>query len=362
LKQGKVEYSWNQIRAWLQPKPGAEHTSHGDKVLAMPLQLIAPLFVAQTQATTKAQKKLQVDENIPDLFKKSDLQPRSGTPLARSTPVAAPAVGGSAEGTFAVSLSLVSANWPESLRSEIIAQQLGDSKLEIPSAEIEAKLKIGKAEFIWRHLAAWIKPSPPEIKPSQSDQLVELPLTIIVPLYMQQKPGGAPRKSASPAAAIPDLFTAQGKLVPPVEEEAKATTAAAAPSNKQAQTVSEVFGEPDKRNWTPNEIVQKTAHLPGVAGALIALQDGLLVASFMPPTWRTETIAAFLPQIFGRMNQYSKELRMGDLKSVAFAVEGGTLQIFNAGIIYFAALARTGAPLPLHELNLIATELSRHTK
>ena len=108
--------------------------------------------------------------------------------------------------------------------------------------------------------------------------------------------------------------------------------------------------------------MQKTAQLPGVSGALIALQDGLLVASCMPSEWRTETVAAFLPQIFGRMHQYTKELRMGELQSVTFAVDAGALQIYAAGIIYFATLSRPDAPLPLHELNLIARELSRHTK
>jgi predicted regulator of Ras-like GTPase activity (Roadblock/LC7/MglB family) len=108
--------------------------------------------------------------------------------------------------------------------------------------------------------------------------------------------------------------------------------------------------------------VQKTSTLPGVAGALIALQDGLLVANCMPPEWRSETIAAFLPQIFGRMHQYTKELKMGELQSVTFAVEKGALLIFAAGIIYFAVLSKPETSLPLHELTLIARELSRHTK
>jgi len=73
-------------------------------------------------------------------------------------------------------------------------------------------------------------------------------------------------------------------------------------------------------------------------------------------------VAAFLPQIFGRMSQYTKELKMGEVKNITLVVEQGVLQIFAAGIIYFAALAKAGAQLPQLELNLIATELSRHTK
>jgi len=48
--------------------------------------------------------------------------------------------------------------------------------------------------------------------------------------------------------------------------------------------------------------------------------------------------------------------------SVTVAVEQGTLQVYKAGIIYFAALARPDTTLPLAALNLIARELSRHTK
>jgi predicted regulator of Ras-like GTPase activity (Roadblock/LC7/MglB family) len=141
-----------------------------------------------------------------------------------------------------------------------------------------------------------------------------------------------------------------------------ASTPAAAPPKTQPRSLAELFNEPEKRSWTPNDIVHHTSQLPGVAGALIALQDGLLVAACMPPEARAETIAAFVPQIFGRMSQYTRELQLGEAKGVSFTVESGTLQVFNAGIIYFAALGKTGANLPIPELRLIATELSRHTK
>jgi predicted regulator of Ras-like GTPase activity (Roadblock/LC7/MglB family) len=165
------------------------------------------------------------------------------------------------------------------------------------------------------------------------------------------------------AIAIPEA-TGLGEAAPAARAPApsSASSPVAAPPVKQAEDLAELFGEPDKRNWTPNEIVHKTSCLPDVAGALIALQDGLLVASCMPPPWRTETVAAFMPQIFGRMNQYAKELHMGELTSVSFTLDQGTLQIYNAGIIYFAALGKPGVPLPLANLNLIARELSRHTR
>ena len=69
-----------------------------------------------------------------------------------------------------------------------------------------------------------------------------------------------------------------------------------------------------------------------------------------------------MPQIFGRMSQYTRELQFGEASAVSFTVDGGTLQVFSAGIIYFAALGKPGVHLPLPELQLIATELGRHTK
>lgn len=212
------------------------------------------------------------------------------------------------------------------------------------------------------------------------DYRVDLPLNFVAPLYLQHRAAPAQQRKADLRADIPDVFSQPGQAVEapaspavyaaPLAAPAAPVAPAAAPPpsapakrpRKSGDELAELFGEPDKRTWTPNDIVHKTATLPGVAGALIALQDGLLVASCMPPTCPTETVAAFLPQIFGRMSQYTHELKLGDLHSFAFSVDQGSLQIFNAGIIYFAALSQPGAPLPFQELNLIAKEIGRHTK
>jgi predicted regulator of Ras-like GTPase activity (Roadblock/LC7/MglB family) len=329
--------------------------------------------------------------------------PRPAPPQPAATPAPSPAPSG---GTLSVSINTVNQKWPESVRQ--IVSELGATDLEIPNELIEPAVKSGRIEFAWEQLVTWLRPVPQdEVTLEQGSVVIELPLSVIAPLYLQQSKYKT--KKSSVPGGIPDIFSSKGeKLAQPepeaaveaeeeeVEEEQEEVEAeeptalfqaapapapvqaapvaapvveapaayvpAVVPDRRKAQSLNELFKEANKKNWTPNEIVQKTITLPGVTGALIALQDGLLVAGSMPVPWKTETIAAFIPQIFGRLTQYTKELQMGEVRTVSFGVDSGTLQIFNAGIIYFAALGLHGGSLPVEDLTLIATELSRHTK
>jgi len=296
-------------------------------------------------------------------------------------------------GFLCLPLAVVSGNWPEPVVRDIAQFGLANSRVEIPLQSVDPGLKAGRVEFAWRELCAWLNPpSKPAQVSMNGDMRVPLPLGLIAPLVMRSL-GGAGRRKTAVSDQIPDLFSAAGRpgqpeaaapevpvapvpaptpapapaptpraAPPPFAASAPPPFAASAPVKKAPTNLSELFGEPDKKSWTPNEIVQRTATLPNVAGALIALQDGLLVASNMPQQMKTEMLAAFVPQIFGRLNQYAKELQLGEASGVGFTVQTGTLQVFNAGIIYFAVLGRAGTVLPQSELQLIAAELSRHTK
>jgi len=115
---------------------------------------------------------------------------------------------------------------------------------------------------------------------------------------------------APAAAAAPIPVPVESEFEP--EPSARIFAAAEPEPGLQVRDLAELFGQPDKRNWdAATKFVQKTSELPGVSGALIALQDGLLVASCMPPEWKTETVAAFLPQIFGRMHQIHEGIEDG---------------------------------------------------
>jgi predicted regulator of Ras-like GTPase activity (Roadblock/LC7/MglB family) len=248
--------------------------------------------------------------------------------------------------------------------------------LVIPLEILEKDLKSGRIEHNWIQVCSWItSDSSATDSTKHGDVRLELPLNVVAPLYFKERQASTAKKSYVPSE-IPDLFNSN---VPPTEESAPAeeveTEVEAAPApapasrpagnkakKKVPSNIAELFGEPQKRNWTPNEIVHKTAELDGIAGALIALQDGLLVAACMPPEWKSETVAAFLPQMFGRLKQYARELNVGELKSLMITVEKGPLLVFNAGLIYFAVLGFNEDPMPMQNLTVIATELSRHTK
>jgi predicted regulator of Ras-like GTPase activity (Roadblock/LC7/MglB family) len=194
----------------------------------------------------------------------------------------------------------------------------------------------------------------------------------IAPPAAQSLPTAAP--APQQPALRPSAFT------PPAPSAPSAPPSAAKPGDTNYYTwrddsdqpeATEVFtkkesGAPStaflNRYATPNEIVTKAASFGGVDGALIALPDGLLVASRIPASMNADTIAAFLPQIFGRVSQCTRELRLGDLNNLNFTVGNVPWKIFRVGSIYFAVFGRPGEPLPTSQLVGLAAELDRKGK
>jgi predicted regulator of Ras-like GTPase activity (Roadblock/LC7/MglB family) len=130
----------------------------------------------------------------------------------------------------------------------------------------------------------------------------------------------------------------------------------------QPKDIGEVFGQPGRKNWAPAEVVQKTVGLDAVSGAIITMQDGLLVASEMPAGLSGEAIAAFLPQMFGRMMQYCKELKFGEANKLTLIIDDVPLKIYRVGGIFFAALGRSKETLPDTHLDIVADHLAPQSK
>ena len=294
-------------------------------------------------------------------------------------------------------LAALCETWPEPLRTEIVQMSLINAQVALPANLVEPALRRGRVTFPWRNLRAWI--TPPATAESPHDGLeLELPLKVIAPLFLARQ-GKPVQLSKSPGALglpseIPNLFFGfpqpqAPSEVPetPVDVPAPNETSFAPKpvDTRQSESNSNyyVWGEANaapqidttefrrapttatpptdfsSRHTTPKEIVARAMTLHGVAGALVALPDGLTVASQIPSDLNADTLAAFLPQIYGRVSQCTKELRMGELNNLNFTVGNVPWKVFRIHGVYFAAFGRAGEQLPTAQLAQLAGELDR---
>ena len=296
----------------------------------------------------------------------------SAPPVARSIQPAKPAVAPAVESpVIVVPLTAVAETWPEGVRQEVVQLRLVDARLAIPVALVEECLKRGRVAFPWKLVRSWIRPGTvPPASPHDSQEL-ELPLAVIAPLFVAHRKSGGHQPRVTVSEEIPNLFfglpkpEAPAAAKPadtnyfsradaldaprPTETELKRKAAAGAPSGTDLLV----------KSATPADIVARAAALTGVAGVLIALPDGLMVASRVPAEHNADTLAAFLPHIFTKVSQCTKELRMGELNNLNFTVGNIPWKIFRVNAIFFAAFGKMGEGLPSAELAALAAELDR---
>ena len=293
-----------------------------------------------------------------------------------ATPTPAPARNGTE--VLVVTLASLAETWPDAVRTELVHLNLVDARVALPGEAIERGLKQGKVAFPWKTLRSWIKPTPLPTVSAHDGAMLELPLKVVAPLFLARQQAAAPAQAkVAIDEEIPNLFFGY-----PQNEGANAAVATPAAARAKdtnfyvwndtndhvRSNESEVKRGPSPgtkfvaKYATPNEVVSRAAALDGVVGALIALPDGLMVASRIPTDLNGDTLAAFLPQIYGKINQCTKELRMGELNNVGFTVGNTPWKIFRVNAIFFAAFGRSGEPLPTSQLAALAAELDHKPK
>jgi predicted regulator of Ras-like GTPase activity (Roadblock/LC7/MglB family) len=303
------------------------------------------------------------------------------SPLVPAAPPPPPARPATDSNPLLVSLISLAESWPEAVRQELVQLNLVDARVALPTEVVVRAHQQGRVAFTWKTLRSWIKPAPLPVVSAHDSSVLELPLKVVAPPFLaRQKETSHLRKKVSVDNEIPNLFFGFPR---PESGSATVASAAGAAAASSADTNFYVWDDSSdkvhaqqegaKRNAspgtkfvakyaTPNEVVSRAAALDGVAGALIALPDGLMVASRLSPDLNGDTLAAFLPQIFGKVTQCTKELRMGELNNVNFTVGNVPWKIFRVNAIFFAAFGRAGEPLPTAQLAALATELDHKPK
>lgn len=313
LAKGKVAFAWGQIRSWMNPplsKPseGADATE-----LVLPLRVIAPAFLKHTKGGGTAKKAGAVGD-IPELFAGG----KTRKPKTEPKPEPAPE--------------------PEAKAPEPVPAPVPEPAAPEPAPEpvVEAKAP-AEAEAPKTEAPAAPEPAAEPSAPA-SEAKVEAPAP-----EPATEPEPVPAAPVEAPAPTPELAPAA---------EVKPEPAPAAPA--LPRSIGEFFGQPDKTAWSPTEVVNHLAELPDFVGSIVALQEGLVIAHKLPEPLKGEIFAAFLPQIFARLNQYSGEMKLGSIDELVVQTEAGPCHLFRRGQVLFAAVAKPGTAVPAQPLRLCA--------
>jgi predicted regulator of Ras-like GTPase activity (Roadblock/LC7/MglB family) len=318
LAKGKVAFAWGQLRGWMTPPPSTPTTADEATELQLPLRIIAPAFMKHSKAGQARKAASTPDDSIPALF-----GPAAGT---APPPPAAPA-----EAAPAVAETPPVVTTPEPAPPAPVAET--GLKLEAAPAHAEP-------------------PTPaPAAKKSKAKRPAEEPAPTATPAPTDEIATPAGTESTTPAEAAPAELAPAAEAPTPV-----AAVPAAAPA--EPQTVGEFFNQPGKESWTPGEIVAALGDLPAVAGSVVALQEGLVIAHRMPEPFKGEVFAAFLPQIFARLNQYSSEMKLGAVNELTITADGAPCHLFRRGQVFFAVLGKADTAVSTAALRKCADALA----
>jgi predicted regulator of Ras-like GTPase activity (Roadblock/LC7/MglB family) len=345
----------------VQPRPAASNLSRPASV-----DLPGPSTTDLPKPATPALVPFPAAHKPTTSITSSPAKPKTSSPLpfatARPVPPPPAAVPLPTEETVKVAMDAVSGAWPEPVRQEIEQSKLGSAAIWIPVSRLEPGMKTCRVVFTWAELCGWIKP--PVRPPVHGESQVELPLKIIAPLFLAKHRAATPRKIVSVDEEFPQLFSGRNRSAAPTPE-TKPTPAPAlvvlpSPSELAAapNVVGEILGQPSKKDWAPQEIIQRILSLPGVAGALLASNDGLLVAGQMPEPMKAVTMAAFLPRIFTHTGLCTGEVQLGTLRALRLSAGPALCVICKAGTLYLAVLGQPGQTLPEAAVEQLAVELA----
>ena len=210
-----------------------------------------------------------------------------------------------------VALAEVTDGWPDAVLEEIQQLDLSGAQFALPAGEIDLAMRKGRIVFKWQTLLSWIEAGGQAAAgTANGDQDLTLPLKVVAPKFLALRQPKGRQKKAHVEESIPDLFMG-GPAPGPIAVPASVSTPAPAPMvTSRVEPATEVEDVPVPAvkapapakagprisAANPNDLVAKTAQLTGVTGSLLAMNDGLVVASQLPKPLQGETVAAFLPQ------------------------------------------------------------------
>lgn len=256
-----------------------------------------------------------------------------------------------------VALAPLAADWPAEVRAEISQLNCVEARILLPGQLVQQGMKQGKVAFSWQTVRSWIQPAPPAVVSKHDDVVLELPLEVLMPLFVTRlKQGTRTQSRLVVDETIPALFgpAAAAEAPAPAADQTASDSTAAAPV---AKTPSTDF---KNRYISPTEVVTLAAALEGVAGTLVVLPEGLLVAARLSTEQNPDGLAAFAARALGRVSKCAEESAVGEISHLDFVTTAGVpWRIFRLHGVLLAAFGQAGGTLPTPQLATLAGEFDR---
>ncbi|MGV3757070.1 MAG: roadblock/LC7 domain-containing protein [Verrucomicrobiota bacterium] len=288
--------------------------------------------------------------------------PTAPAPAATPAPAAATPAAAASGGTLSSGLEVLFTTWPEDLKGELAKHNLPGLTITVPLDLVEPMMRKGKITFPWSQLRSWISPAlPASVAASKDAENLELPLKVVIPLFMAaRKPGASAQKTIAVDKNIPDVFSGKTPAPAPAPAAPAPAAAPAAPAPVAAAPAAPAPAAPTPAATTskPADLVAKPAALPNVEGVVVASPEGLKVASQLPAEFNSDAFAGFVVAMFSRMNQFTGDLKLGEPKAVTVQTSTRSLAIIKSGRTFLAVIGKADATLPVEDLKKLAATLS----
>ena len=257
-----------------------------------------------------------------------------------------------------VALAPLAADWPTEVRAEISQLNCVEAQIILPGRLVQQGMKQGKVAFSWQTIRSWIQPTPPSVVSKHDEVMLELPLEVLMPLFitrLKQVTRTQPRLVVD--ESIPALFGPAASAEAPAPVVGNGGSSATDTSFGKPKTPSTDF---KNRYISPTEVVERAAALDGVAGTLVVLPEGLVVAARLSTDQNPDGLAAFAARALGRVNKCAEESFVGVISHLDVVTASGVpWRIFRLHGVLLAAFGQAGGTLPTPQLATLASEFDR---
>lgn len=123
--------------------------------------------------------------------------------------------------------------------------------------------------------------------------------------------------------------------------------------------LARLFLQPEKRVWTTDEVIQKTAMLDNVTGVIVAFEDGLLVGAQVADGMDPDEVSQKLPALFQAASQLPGAPVHQLPDHIAMEYSGVSVHVFQAQGLFLMAFVQAHEPAPVKQLKFVTNFLSR---